>query len=137
MATSRQPRIIRLIKGDTGPAVRLSITDPDAADAPIDFSPAGTTVQLEIRLPGSGGEEGTLISTINCSKLTGRVLEDGTIDVTVPYNVSGAGGRVQVDAWPAEVTAEARSLFGWVKQTFENGLIETLKRPLSIVVLTK
>jgi hypothetical protein len=134
MTRIRQPRRFELMQGDTGPALKLQLTDPDSNDAPIDLSAAGTSVALLVRT--AGGETST-IATIPTTKLTGYVEEDGTVNEASPYNIAGAGGRVQVDSWPAEVNAALASYNGWVQITWASGLVQTLRRPVPIVVLPK
>ena len=75
--------VIRLVKGDEKPIIVLTLTD-DITGTAIDLSAATTTVTVKFRAAGTT----TVLSTINCSKLssgtTGQVQFDftgGVLDV--------------------------------------------------------
>ena len=58
--------VIRLVKGDERPVIVLTLTD-DVTRSPIDLSLSTTTVAIKFREAGTT----TLLSTINCTKLSG------------------------------------------------------------------
>lgn len=124
-------REIEMVAGDTGPPLRLSLTDPNNNDAPIDISAAGTVVRFKMRAVPQGGETTTIKATIVCSKLAGRVLEDKSITTAAPYNVAGAGGRCQVD-WTLASLDTAGKYEAEVEITFDTGIVQTMTRKLRI-----
>lgn len=77
--------VIRLVKGDERPVIVLTLTD-DITNSPIDLSLSTTTIQVKFRKAGTT----TLLSTINCSKLSGGTTGQ------VQFNFSG--GVLDVDA---------------------------------------
>lgn len=76
--------VIRLVKGDERPVIVLTLTD-DVTNSPIDLSLSTTTIQVKFRKAGTT----TLLSTINCSKLSGGTTGQ------VQFNFSG--GVLDVD----------------------------------------
>lgn len=126
-------REVQMVAGDSGPPLRLSLTDPNNNDAPIDISAGGTTVRFKLRRVPQGGENTTIKATIVCSKLAGRVLADKSISTTPPYNTPGAGGRCQVD-WTPEALDTAGKYEAEVEITFDTGIVQTMSRKLSIRV---
>ena len=77
--------VIRLVKGDERPVIVLTLTD-DTTNSPIDLSLSTTVVRVKFRKAGTT----TLLSTINCSKLSGGTTGQ------VQFNFSG--GVLDVDA---------------------------------------
>ena len=82
---------IRLVQGDAKPVVIISLTD-DVSGGPLDISSAATTVRVRFRKSGTT----TLLSTINCTKVTdgtdGRVQFDfagGVLDNVDPGQYEG------------------------------------------------
>lgn len=111
---------IRLVQGDTKPYVTLSLNSVVDGRA-IDVSGAATVV-MKFRKVGSS----TLTDTITCTKLTGRLMEDGSVQTAAPYDVAGAGGRVQVQ-WNSLTLATAEGDYeGEVIITFADGTIQTV-----------
>ena len=100
-----------LLVRNSSASLVLSLTDKSTR-LPLDVSSANLTVRLRVRQEGAGSAAGDVV----CTKLTGRLLLDGSIDTAVPYDVAGAGGRVQADVpgsyfsaagnWQAEVRVE-------------------------------
>jgi hypothetical protein len=76
--------VIRLVKGDERPVIVLTLTD-DITNSPIDLSLSTTTIQVKFRKAGTT----TLLSTMNCSKLSGGTTGQ------VQFNFSG--GVLDVD----------------------------------------
>jgi hypothetical protein len=76
--------VIRLVKGDERPVIVLTLTD-DVTNSPIDLSLSTTTIQVKFRKAGTT----TLLSTMNCSKLSGGTTGQ------VQFNFSG--GVLDVD----------------------------------------
>lgn len=123
MTISAKPNVVSMVVGDTGRPLRLSITDP-ATKQPVDVSNA-TVVALMREVGGS-----TLL-TIPCSKLAGIVRSNRTINTNPPYNVPGAGGRVQVD-WTEESVANHGKFKLEIRITFDTGKVLTLHRLLDV-----
>lgn len=119
---------IQLVQGDTGPALTFSITD-DTTGLPVDLSAGGTVVRFKFRQVGAS----TLKGTITASKLTGRLLTDGTIDTTGSYATAGAGGRVQV-AWASTSLDTAGDFEGEIEITFASGIIQTVPAKVQLAV---
>ena len=119
---------IQLVQGDTGPALTFSITD-DTTGLPVDLSAGGTVVRFKFRQVGNT----TLKDTITASKLTGRLLADGTIDTTGSYATAGAGGRVQV-AWNGTSLDTAGDFEAELEVTFAPGTIQTVLSRLQLQV---
>lgn len=111
---------IRLVRNDTRPQLLLSLTD--ATDgSPIDLSPAGTVVRLKFRRVGSAVLAANLVAVL----LPGLVLEDGSVDLTPPYDTPGRGGRCLIQ-WTAEALAEAGDFEGEIEITFNDGTVQTV-----------
>jgi len=116
---------LRLVKGDT-PNINLSLVDKQTG-LPPDLSNGGTVARLKTRL-ATGGP----ITTVTCSKLTGREVPGG-IDLTPPYDTAGAGGRV-LAACDASVFPDAGEYEGEVEVTFATAQIATPYQKLRITV---
>jgi hypothetical protein len=109
---------IKLVQNDTKPQINLSLTDETTGD-PIDLT--GATVRMHFRAAGSA----TIKETLILGLLTGRVLEDGSIDTTPPYDTPGRGGRCYV-TW-GETTLDTVGEFeGEVFVTFADSGIQTV-----------
>ena len=110
---------IKLVQGDTRPQLVLSLTD-ETTGSPIDVSAAA--VRLKFRAAG----ESTLIATLTATPVPGRVLEDGSIDFTDPFNVSGRGGRCVVN-WSQQALANpAGDYEGEIEITFSDNTVQTV-----------
>mgnify|MGYP003112125018 CR=1 FL=1 len=110
---------IKLVQGDTKPALIVSLTDETTA-LPIGIS--GATVKLKFR--ASGGT--STLATVTGSLLTGKVNTDGTIDTTSPYDVAGNGGRVQFQWGSSDLNQSAGDYEGEIEITFSDGSIQTV-----------
>lgn len=77
----------KVVQDDT-PTFRLSLREKSGAV--VDLSDAQTVTRMKVRQIG----ETTLKGTVICTKLTGLLLDDGSVNVSAPYNVAGAGGRL-------------------------------------------
>lgn len=84
--------VIRLVKGDSKPVIQLTLTD-DVAGGVLDISAASTTVYIRFRKAGTT----TLLSTINCSKVT-----DGT-DGKVQFDFTGGVLNVDPGQYEGEI----------------------------------
>lgn len=104
-----------VVRGDT-PQVLISLVNP-LSGLPVDISPASTVVTLRIR-PIAGA----LKASVACTKLTGRVRDDQTIDTDPPYHVAGVGGRA-VASCPANVFDAEGSYEGEIRVTSGSGTI--------------
>lgn len=103
--------VIRLVSGDERPVIVLTLTD-DTTGAPIDLSAVSTTVSLKFRKAGTT----TLLSTINCTKLSG-----------------GVGGQVQFYFGSGELDVDPGMYEGEVQINFA-GDIQTVFETLRFTV---
>lgn len=110
---------IKLVQGDTKPIIVVSLTD-ETTGAPLGLT--GATVQLFFRAVGSS----TILATVTGNLLTGRVLDDGSIDTTSPYNGVGAGGRAQFLWGTTDLTQPAGDYEGEIQITYADGSIQTV-----------
>lgn len=110
---------IRLVRNDTKPAIIVSLTD-EGSGAPIGIN--GATVRMYFRATG----ETQILSTVAGTLLPGRVLEDGSVDTTAPFNTSGAGGRVQFNWGANDLDREAGDYEGEIEITYPDGSIQTV-----------
>jgi len=110
---------IKLVQGDTKPALVLSLTD-ETTGSPIGLT--NSTVRMYFRAVGSS----TVLATLTGYLLVGRVSADGTIDSTAPYNTLGAGGRVQFLWGSTDLNQDAGDYEGEIEITFADGTIQTV-----------
>jgi len=110
---------IKLVQGDTRPQLVLSLTDDTTGD-PIDVSTA--TVRMRFRALGST----TVLSTMTASKIAGRVLEDGTIDLTSPYDTPGVGGRCVISWSAGALSLDPGDYEGEIEITFADTTVQTV-----------
>lgn len=98
---------IQLVRNSSARLV-LTLTDKSTR-LPLDVSDSNLAVRLRVRRAGAPAAAGD----VDCSKLPGRVMPDGSINTEPPYDTPGAGGRVQAQVpgaffdaageWHAEV----------------------------------
>lgn len=110
---------IKLVQGDTKPALIVSLTD-ESTGAPIDVS--GATTRLKFRAAGGT----TILSTLTATKLGGRVLTDGTVDATPPYDIPGKGGRVQFNWTPGSLDVDPGDYEGEIEITYDDSTVQTV-----------
>ena len=110
---------IRLVQGDTKPAIIVSLTD-EVSGAPIGLNTA--TVRMFFRALG----ETTILTTLTGSLLAGRVIEDGTIDSSSPYDIAGSGGRVQFSWGSTDLVQPAGDYEGEIEITYADGTKQTV-----------
>lgn len=110
---------IKLVQGDTKPALVLSLTDETTGN-PIGLT--NSTVRMYFRAVGSS----TVLATLTGYLLVGRVNSDGTIDSASPYNTLGAGGRVQFLWGSTDLNQDAGDYEGEIEITFADGTIQTV-----------
>jgi hypothetical protein len=111
---------IKLVQGDTKPALIVSLTDENSGD-PIAVN--GATVRMYFRALG----DTTILATLTATLLAGKVLEDGTIDaVTSPYDTPGAGGRVQFNWGSTDLNQAAGDYEGEIEITYSDGTKQTV-----------
>lgn len=110
---------IKLVQGDTKPALVVSLTD-EVTGAPLAIN--STTVRMYFRAVG----DSTILATIVGALLPGRVQADGTIDNTAPYNTPGAGGRVQFNWGATDLTQPAGDYEGEIEISYSDGSIQTV-----------
>lgn len=87
--------VIRLVKGDSKPVIQLTLTD-DVTGGVLDISQASTTVSVRFRKAGTT----TLLSTINCTKVT-----NGT-DGKVEFDFSGGVLNVDAGQYEGEIVVD-------------------------------
>lgn len=108
---------IKIVRGDTRPTIIASLTDK-ATGLPVDLT--GATVKMYLRQVG----QTTLKDTLTGTLLLGKREDDGSIDTDPPYNIAGAGGRVQFQ--PGATTFNTAGRFeGEFEVTFSDGGIST------------
>ena len=110
---------IRLVQGDTKPAIVVSLTD-EVSGSPIGLNT--TTVRMFFRALG----ETTILTTLTGTLLAGRVTDDGTVDSTAPYDVSGSGGRVQFNWGSTDLVQPAGDYEGEIEITYADGAKQTV-----------
>ena len=110
---------IKLVQGDTKPAIIVSLTD-ETSGVPLGLN--GSTPQLLFRAVGSSQVLVTLTGTL----LVGRLLEDGSVDSTAPYDTLGAGGRVQFNWGAGDLNQDAGDYEGEIQITFGDGTVQTV-----------
>jgi hypothetical protein len=110
---------IKLVQGDTKPALIVSLTD-ETSGQPIGLN--GATVRLYFRAVGST----TILATVTGTLLVGRLLEDGTVDSTSPYDGLGSGGRVQFNWGSTDLTQPAGDYEGEIEITFSDSSKQTV-----------
>lgn len=110
---------IKLVQGDTKPALVVSLTD-EATGEPIGLNTA--TVRLYFRAVGSSTVLATLVGTL----LAGRVNTDGTVNSNAPYNTPGAGGRVQFSWGPNDLNQDQGDYEGEIEITFADSTKQTV-----------
>jgi len=121
--------ILQLVRGDT-PQIVLSIRDKSVrSQPPVDLSDASTVVRFKVRQVGE-----TTVTEVLCTKLTGVVLADGSIDTAIPYDTAGRGGRCLANC-AASVFPDAGKYEGEVEITFgATGRIGTVYQLFTINV---
>lgn len=109
---------IKLVQGDTKPALIISLTD-ETTGAPIGVN--GATTRLYFRAAGTTNVLATLVAT----PLVGALNADGTVNSSAPYNLAGAGGRVQFNWGSTDLNQDAGDYEGEIEITFPDGTIQT------------
>lgn len=110
---------IKLVQGDTKPALVISLTDESTGSA-IDVS--GATTRLKFRAAGSS----TVLSTLTATKIAGFVTADGTIDSTAPYDVPGKGGRIQFNWTAGSLDVDPGDYEGEIEISYPDSTIQTV-----------
>ena len=109
---------IKLVQGDTKPVIVLSLTD-ETSGYPIGLNT--TTVRMYFRAAG----ETTILATLTGTLLAGKVLADGTVDVTGAYATPGAGGRVQLYWGDTDLIQPAGNYEGEIEITYADNSKQT------------
>lgn len=110
---------IKLVQGDTRPALVVSLTDQNSG-APLGLN--GCTCVLFFREVGVPA----ILATLTGTTLPGIVQSDGTLSFTAPYNLSGAGGRVQFNWGQGDLNQPAGDYEGEIQITFPDGTVQTV-----------
>jgi hypothetical protein len=118
---------LKIVKDDT-PSIVINLRDN--FDNPVDVSAVSTDVNFKVRLAGSTSVKATVV----CTKAIGLEDVDGTIDVSAPYNVAGAGGKV-VAMCPNTVFDVAGSYESEIEVSYNSGTsIKTVYKTVRIIV---
>lgn len=91
---------IKLVQGDTKPNVLVNLTDEETG-APKDLS--GSIVRMYFKELGATD----ILFTLVGYQIAGRIKEDGTEDVSPPYDLPGTGGRCQFVWRPGDLDIPA------------------------------
>ena len=110
---------IKLVQGDTKPALIVSLTD-ETSGAPIAVN--GCTVRLYFRASGSS----TILATVVGNPLVGALNADGTVNSNSPYNLAGSGGRVQFSWGSTDLNQDAGDYEGEIEITYTDGTKQTV-----------
>lgn len=110
---------IKLVQGDTRPALVVSLTDENSG-APLGLN--GATCRLYFRALG----ESTILATLVGVTIPGIVLADGTLSFDAPYNTSGSGGRVQFNWGSGDLDQPAGEYEGEIEVTFSDATKQTV-----------
>lgn len=105
---------IKLVQGDTKPNVLVSLTD-ETTGAPKDIT--NSVVRMFFKELGSTD----ILFTLTGYHIAGRIKEDGTEDLSEPYNVPGPGGRCQFVWRPGDLDIPAGIYAGEIEIEDENG----------------
>jgi hypothetical protein len=110
---------IKLVQGDTRPALIVSLTDENSS-APIGMN--GATVRMYFRALGST----TILATLTGTLLAGIVQADGTVNSASPYDTPGAGGRVQFNWGSTDLIQAAGDYEGEIEISYSDGSKQTV-----------
>lgn len=110
---------IKLVQGDTKPAIIVSLTD-EVSELPIGLT--GSVVKMYFRALG----ETTILATLTGTLISGRVLSDGSINSSDPYDTPGSGGRVQFNWGATDLSQPAGDYEGEIEITFSDGTKQTV-----------
>lgn len=110
---------IKLVHGDTKPAIVVSLTDANSGGA---LGLNGSTVRMYFRAVGGSA----ILATLNAQLLPGVVNDDGTITTTAPYNTLGSGGRLQFSWGVTDLNQDAGDYEGEIEITYPDGSIQTV-----------
>lgn len=117
---------LRLVQSDT-PTINLALFDRASGDV-VDVSTAN--VFLNVRKTGTNLVLFALLGTL----LPGKLLPDGSIDLTAPFNIPGKGGRVAMAFADGNLDVAAGHYEAEVKIVFTGGSINTAFDPLPLLV---
>lgn len=105
---------IKLVQGDTKPAIFMSLTEKDSGD-PINL--VASTVTLRFRKEGSSVLQATIVADL----IGGLLQPDGTIDASVPYDTPGVGGLCQAEWAVGDLDCAPGKYEGEIEITFPDG----------------
>lgn len=118
---------IKLVQGDTKPPLVTSLTSDVTSTTsgvletiPLDVSNA--TVVLKLR---EASNTAHIIDIVTADLLVGYELANGTVIVTPPYNVPGAGGRVLFN-WNENSLSVAGDIQGEIEITYDDDTVQTV-----------
>lgn len=116
--------VIRLVQGDT-PTINLVLSDR-LSGAPVDISSAN--VFLNFRKVGTT----QVLAAVACTRLTGKLMPDGSISTAAPYNAAGKGGRAA--ATLSALNFPAGNYEASVSAVFASGLTVTAFDPINFLI---
>lgn len=116
----------KVVKDDTRLVLTVDLTDRATGYA------INVSGQAIVRLYLRAENQPVVLDTVFADKLTGRTLDDGTLDSTVVD--PGAGGRVQFRI-PYTFTSRDPGLYeGEIEITFADGLIQSVYDTLKFAI---
>jgi hypothetical protein len=110
---------IKLVQGDTKPALIVSLTD-EVTGAAIGLN--GCTVRMLFRAVGTY----TTLAVLDGVLLLGNANADGTLDFASPFNVAGTGGRIQFNWGPTDLDQPADNYEGEIEILYPDGAKQTV-----------
>lgn len=124
--------VILLVQGDTNPSLVISLINEHCSTyssnnylEPIDVFTANVVLTLS--------SNNNVFATVVGTKVSGLVLEDGTINFDPPYDELGRGGRVAFE-WKENDLSQIGYCQGEVTIYFENGSKQTVYNLLPIKI---
>lgn len=117
---------LRLVQNDT-PTINLVLFDK-LTGAVVDVQSAN--VFFNFRKVGTNQVLVALLGVL----LPGKVMPDGSINLTAPYNIPGRGGRVQITFADGDLNVPGGNYEAEVKAVFGGGSIATAFDPLNFLV---
>lgn len=125
MATDK----IKLVQGDTGPQLIVSITDSLTGKA-VDVSDVGTQIRILFREVGAAAAKNVMPAYAIAGYLN---PETGELETQPPYDVAGRGGRAVMD-WAADALDTPGEFEAEVEVTTPSGRIQTAFNMLKFTV---
>lgn len=120
---------IRLVQGDTGPQLIVSITDERTGKA-VDVSDPHASIRILFREVGGSVAK----NVMPAYAIAGYLNPDtGEVETQSPYDVAGRGGRVAMD-WDADALDTPGEFEAEVEVTTADGHIQTAFNMLKFTI---